>query len=189
MSTYERCPKKVVDLIRKVMVKHQPHLKAAGVQVAALFAYAPRDKNDNHKGSAIKHGGYAAAAVIRPAPPKLRALGVGDAVLIIDGDHWIEWSEAGRAALIDHELEHLEVVWDVMPNSETGYEGLPQLDDLNRPKIRTRLHDWQLGGFDAVVKRHGEAAFEARNIRSLVDDFGQTLFPFMHAPEVAGRVA
>ncbi len=61
-------------------------------------------------------------------------------------------------ALIDHELSHLGPCID-------GKTGLPKHDDLGRPKLKTRLGDWNAGdGFKEVVARHGDYAAEFENL-------------------------
>lgn len=176
MPTYEKVPKKVDTLITRVIKQHQPELQAAKVQVVALFAYAARDGADNPVGVALKHHGRQAAAVIRILPLKLRAHGLADVEILIDGDRWPDLSPSVKAALIDHELEHIRPVWETWPDSETESEGVPRKDDLNRPKLRTQAHDWEIAGFYSVIERHGRGSIEAHQLSQLQ---GQLLLPFM----------
>ena len=65
-------------------------------------------------------------------------------------------------AVLDHELSHLELVTD-------GY-GNVKHDDLERPRLRIALHDWQFGWFDAVARRHGSDATEVQQAKKLFED-------------------
>lgn len=82
---------------------------------------------------------------------KDRAAGRADAELLLDGDRWPTFADEEQAAIIDHELTHLELC--------IGDDGLRR-DDLDRPKLRVRKHDHQFGWFDAVARRHGEDSIE-----------------------------
>lgn len=188
MATYTKCPKEVLDLLRKVMEKHHPHLAAFDVNVACVFAYAKVNNEGIRVGCAVTCGGYQALAKIRVLNLKDRALGRGDAEIVIDGDQFPDFTEARQRALLDHELEHLEVVWEVTPPSSNLSAGVPETDDAGRPKLRLRKHDWQIGGFKAVAQRHGDDSFERSHAKYLVDEYGQYLFDFAAGPD-AGRVA
>ena len=188
MPTYEPIDQQTRILINNVMRQHHLGLAAADVQVAALFVYAPRDKEGFPNGHALTSaGGYAASAKIKKTTLKERVLGVGDALLLIDGDQWPEWPDDRRRALIDHELTHLQVKWQTPPETdeETGHVGggLPETDDWNRPKLEIRLHDFQLGGFHSVVQRHGTKAFEMQLINETLDEGGQYLLPYLDGLE------
>ena len=81
---------------------------------------------------------------------KHRAQGLPDASIVIDQDAWGDLSDQSRIALIDHELEHLE--------RYLRAKNEPLEDDLGRPKLKVKLHDWQLGGFRSISERHLEHA-------------------------------
>lgn len=132
---------------------HQP-LKEAGVEIDLLLAHAPRDKNDDATGHAVTHGGYPAMATIKVTSLKDRVAGLGDAVMIVDGDACDEWTDAEVDALLDHELTHLEITIDD--------KGAVVRDDAGRPKLKCRKHDWQIGGFAEIAKRHKENAPEVK---------------------------
>jgi hypothetical protein len=100
--------------------------------------------------------------------------------------HWQKLGPAHMNALIDHELEHLTTVLDV----DTGK---PKFDGQNRPKLQMRQHDHQLGWFDAIARRHGEASPEICQARELLEQTKQLYFDFgqviaaRSAPEVKAR--
>lgn len=187
MPTFAQAPENVLALIRQTLRAHHPHLARCEVDVHAVMAYANRDEAGVPTGPAVKApGGYPAAAVIRIVPLKQRVPGLGDAEITIDGDGWPDLSDAEQAALIDHELTHLEIQWDTAPDESKGTRGTPKSDDHGRPKLKLRLHDWQLGGFADVVKRHGAVALEVQAARAVIDAHGQYLL--WSEDDVAGKV-
>ena len=101
---------------------------------------------------------------------KDRAKGQGDAEIIIDEIWWQDASEQAREALIDHELYHLEV--------KTDKNNHPAKDDLDRPKLLMRKHDYQFGWFNAIASRHAEHSVEVYQATNLFDEAGQTYFKF-----------
>jgi hypothetical protein len=160
------------------MSRHHQELKEAGVTLDCLFAHAPRNESGQPMGHAIKHAGYPAAGKIRIVSLKDRVAGRADAELLLDGDSWRDWTASQKAALIDHELQHLSVL--------VSASGAAKTDDCGRPKIKIRLHDYQFGGFKAIAERHGDDSFEVSEMRHVVDRFGQVLMPWMEL-EGVGR--
>jgi hypothetical protein len=159
----------VVDLIARVINEHHGDLAKAGVTVHVLMA-----TNENKAGepiAALKQRGYPIAAQIQITSLADRNRGIADAKLTIDEFAWDRLPDASRIALLDHELEHLSLVYD----SKTG-----QLkhDDLGRPKLRTRPHDFEVGFFNTAAQRHGAAAVEVQALRAFrceqVELFGET---------------
>lgn len=177
MATYTKADIETRQIVDRVMKAHHPELASHGVKVSCLFAHAARDKAGMPKGPAVKLGGYSCAAVVSITPHKRRVLGVADAVITLDGDNWEDWSDERREALIDHELTHLVIAKDKA--------GAARLDDSLRPKLKMRLHDWQLGGFAEIVVRHGEESFDLLTLRDVIDHHGQILMPFMRDPAAA----
>lgn len=177
--TYDSAPSEIHRLVKEVAAEHHSELVVAGVTVDCIMAYGPKDKDGHTSGPAIKVGGYQAAACIRKTSLRDRAFGNADAQLIIDGDRWDDHSTKRQAALIDHELQHLEVCWEVWPDPKVEGSGIPTRDDLGRPKLAIRLHDMVAGGFIETVKRYGRASLDAQHIRDILDDHGQFLMPFL----------
>jgi hypothetical protein len=178
MTTYVRGHSEIEPYVTKMLERYHPQLRDAKVTFTYLFAHAAVDKNGDPKGPAVRFGGYAALAVIKIIGLKERADTRADAELTIDGDRWPELSEAGRYALVDHELEHLELKHDK--------DGNVQRDDLNRPKLVIRKHDHQFGWFDAIVRRHGKDAIEFDQFnRFRTDDFLVKWEPYLNAPDTA----
>ena len=185
-TTYEPVGRETKSLISEVMQRHHPDLHSVGVRISALEVFAPRNQQGVATGPAIKLGGYQCAATIKIQPLKQRVLGVGDAVLHIDGDRWHDWSQDFQEALIDHELTHLQVKWVQAPYPDSNGElvgGVAAYDDWGRPRLETRLHDWQLGGFRDVANRHGQAAPDVQTFNQALDDHGQYLLPYLEGVE------
>lgn len=128
----------------------------------------------------LKHQGYPAGAVVRITPLKDRALGIADATIVIDRAGWLALSQRQRDALVDHELTHLARKVD----KETGEM---VCDALDRPMLKMRKHDYQLGFFDEVAARHGEASPEVRHARRLMEHSGQLYFDFEARPPAAAK--
>lgn len=161
-TTYELCGPEVTSLLAIVKSQHQKALEDAGVTIDAMFADAKGEP-------AIKVRGYPAAAKISVTSLQDRVRGIADAKLLIDREAWSRLSESRRIALLDHELEHLDPVIDAL--------GLV-LDDLGRPKLRMRPHDFEMGFFESVYKRHGEASMENAAISEFQDRYGRQLLLF-----------
>jgi hypothetical protein len=171
MKTYSAASADLTMCIASVQVEYHPDLD--GVRIAALFVF-----DDESGDPVLTHQGYTAQAVCRLTPTRDRALGVADAVIVIDRANWLTLSQRQKEALIDHELTHLERVVD----DETGK---PKFDAVGRPKLTIRRHDRQLGWFDEVARRHGDASPEMRQAKQLVASTGQLYFDFqLSAPRV-----
>jgi hypothetical protein len=168
MKTYSAASADLESCIARMLAEHHPDLE--GVTVSALFVF-----DDESSDAVLKHQGYPAAAVVSITPVRQRALGVSDAVIVVDRTEWQSLTPAQRDALIDHELTHLQ--WVVAEATDDQPEH-PKSDCLGRPKLAMRRHDHQLGWFDDVARRHGEHSPEMRQARSLVESTNQLYFDF-----------
>lgn len=151
---------------------HRP-LVEAEVRVGMLHAFGTKNEDGELTSPAITHNGCKCAGLAKIVNLRDRALGMPDVLVLVDGDRWPKWDEARRRALIDHELYHFEIQRD--------REGNAKADDLGRPKIKIRPHDFEVGWFRDVAERHGAASFEVEQASVLADGRGQMLFPW--APE------
>lgn len=177
--TYEKVKTSVEKTIADLIKRYHPELVEADVRVAACFAYGPRDAEGNLTGPAITHGGYQAAGLIKRTSLKERAFGNADAQMLLDGDRWDDWTDRRREAIIDHELQHIEVQWERHPDPDHKLAGIPKVDDLHRPKISLRLHDIVAGGFAACAKRYGSDSIDVKHVVDIFDIHGQLLMPFL----------
>jgi len=151
------------SMLNSVIETYHTLLHEAGVTIGIIMAA-------NEDGPAIKVGGYADAACVKVVSLKDRLTKSYDAELLIDHNTWTELSYAGRVALLDHEMSHLELSKiEFIRDSENPEAPLKLVcgrDDYGRPKLKLRPGDWNAGdGFKAVVERHGDAAIEVRNLQ------------------------
>lgn len=155
----------VRDVLKQQLARNHPDI---GVAVDVLW----HTKTDgNGMSMPMMCRGYSAAAKVRVVPVPQRAKGAGDAEITIDRPTWDGLTEQQRAALIDHELQHLEVCVDA--------DGVTKRDCLGRPKVRLVPHDWHLEGFAEVVKRHKDAALEQQSlVRFITSKTGQMVMSF-----------
>ena len=124
---YSPAPEVEAIACEKVIPNWHPHLS----ETAVCYVFA--DELPDSKGRRV-------LAKTRTATKIERFLTGYDAVMIVDKSEWVRLAEedAGSlAALVDHELCHLE-----------RYE-----TDAGDIKYRTRAHD--LEEFNAIVARHG----------------------------------
>lgn len=156
-TTYSPAPDVVALMVNQRLAKAHPELHRVGVRVGVLMAWNP-------DGVALKHHGNAANATIQVVKHKDRVTKGYDAEMCIDQTRWDDFRPRQRAALIAHELKHLELVQKADP--ETG-EIKPVYDDGGRPKLKTRPGDWDAGdGFAEIVAEFGNDAVEFHNIKS-----------------------
>lgn len=175
MKTYSTASEDVLSHIARMHSQYHPELE--NVTVGALFVF-----DDETGEPALKHQGYLAAAVVSITPTKQRALGVPDAVIVVDRAHWLTLTAPQRDALMDHELEHLDRV--ISKDTEDS-PAAPQFDSIGRPKLALRRHDHQFGWFDDVARRHGDASPEIRQAKALVAMTSQLYFDFAPMPPEA----
>jgi hypothetical protein len=159
-TIYGRAGGAVIEMAAQLIHENYPGLAKAAVRIDYLFARASLDDAGEPAGSAITHNGYPANGLCRILGLKDRVMGRGDCEIIIDGDQWPKWNEAVRRALIDHELYHIELCIDYRT-------GILKKDDIGRPKLRLRKHDFQVGWFHEIAERHGRASFEVRQALTL----------------------
>lgn len=166
---YDKAPKEVLSVVEAAMHDHHAELEAAGVTIQVLFAH--KYDADGEPEPAMKTRGQQILAKVSITNLQDRTRGIADAKLVIDREYgWARLSEFRRAALIDHELTHLNLTMD--------QDGMVKLDDRGRPKLHMRHHDFEIAGFGEILGRHGEAAVEAEQIRRFSEEYGQLcLFP------------
>ena len=164
MSWYSIANEEVNLTIQKVMKENHGDLHAEGVTITALIARS-------EEGPALKVGGKEALGCIRVTKLTERTLGLGDALMILDGESMMAWSSKRLQAVIDHELRHLMLA----KNKKTGQI---QLDDEGRPKLRIRPHDFEFGWFARTAELYGEESYEVSQAREIVAaQFVQNFLP------------
>lgn len=161
---YEQAESDVHDLAADIIDRFHPDLrtteKQPGVRLCILMASNDEDSED----PPVKLHGYPCYAVVSIIPYKQRVDKRADVEIIIDASHWEDLPEQRRRALLDHEITHVEVVRDKF--------GFIKTDDLGRPKLAMKLHDWQIGGFRVICQRYGEDAIDVIEATKFADTFG-----------------
>lgn len=173
-TVYGKCDASVAQIVDEMIEAHFPDLKEAEVKVQCMFADAGADAEGDPV-PAVKLHGLPCEAVVKINATKDRAEGKADATITIDKRVWDDKDDRQKQALMHHELYHLIVKRDDVGQIET--------DDLGRPKLKMRQHDWEIAGFLSTVKLFGEAATEVKAAKAFRDQYGQFLFDFV--PEAA----
>ncbi len=163
-------------MINQAMLNWHKELNQYKVKVGVIFAYS-----DNVEKPAVKHGGYPAIASVRLVTGKDRVIKDFEVEMLVDASAWKSLSSESKLAVIDHELAHVSLKKkkvkkskdkdkDKEAVSEKQHEDAEEevvLDDHNRPVLKLKKGDWNVGdGFSDVVSRHGKNAIEYLNIKS-----------------------
>jgi hypothetical protein len=135
-------------------------LVQAGLKIDLLEVRPDYDENGDALRPAVTAGGYQALGVCRIINQRDRAKGNGDVEIAIDGDWWDNAEHEERCALMDHELNHIELV--------LTDGGELKRDVSERPKVKIRKHDRQFGWFDEVASRHGRHSIEHKQAASML---------------------
>ena len=104
---------------------------------------------------------------------------MGDALMILDGERLDSWTSKRLQAVIDHELRHLVL-------SKSKKTGQVQRDDLDRPRLKIRMHDFEFGWFARTAELYGEDSYEVSQAREIITaGFVQPLLPGFEAEIVS----
>lgn len=167
---YSQAPSGVAERVAHLIKVFHPELKDAGVKID-LLSVADDDPEVEH---ALKVRGIPAYATCRAVDIKGRTMGRGDAEIVIDEARFLTMPDATKDAVLDHELEHIEI--------QFTKKGKVKLDCCRRPKIKMKLHDVEFGWFESIAKRHGVASIECKQATKLFVFHEQTFFGFVHDP-------
>ena len=137
-------PSDAALMLEMVIQKYHDRLVRAGVTIGIEFAHKAADSKEP---TALKLHGRYCQAIASITPYRARVRGCKDAYVTVDNECWAKKNKQERVALLDHELTHFELDLDK--------DGNLRSDDRGRPKLKMRPHDWEIGGFDEVVQRHG----------------------------------
>ena len=180
-TTYTKAGSAIQAMVERAVEKYHPLLHKEGVTINTIiverYDKVPGDEDDDEDDDteqvhAMKQQGYPIDAKIGVTSLADRARGIADAKLMIDGLEWNKATDRQRAALIDHELEHLDLV-ELKPTKKHPERVGKKRDDLGRPCLRIRPHDWVLAGFKDVVERHGAHSHEALQFSNFRAAYGQ----------------
>ncbi len=149
-----------LNMLRNVRKYLRKDLDEFEVTIAVIKAERKLNKDgDATEGPVLALHGYECAATIRITTYAQRVLKIPDAILTINWEQWEGLTKGQKEALLDHELTHLVISRDA--------ENTPRYDDLGRPLLRMRKHDWHLGGFLEVVERHGIQSLDASSVHAV----------------------
>ncbi len=172
MAKYEKAPVAVVTMMNDLLFTYKDEgyqaLIDAKVRIDLLMAFGNEDAEGTKRPS-IKVHGVPANGVARIVSYKDRVKGMGDAEIILDADWWETASDAERKALLDHELHHIVLHLDD--------DGQVQFDDCRRPKLKLRKHDFEIGVFNVIAARHGDASGERKYMNYMLEGSGQIYWP------------
>lgn len=179
-TTFETAGKGVDDIIARVMRQYHEELTKERVTIHAIFA--ARINKHGEEFTALKKDGKHIAAKVQITSLQDRTRGIADAKLTIDRKSWSRMHENMQIALIDHELAHLKVA-HMRATKKNGWDDSPKRDDLNRPMLKIRPHDWVLTGFAEVAERHGESSVEIAALTQFRHEYGnQFVLPGVPEP-------
>lgn len=162
----EQAPPEVHHMAREILEQHHAELRLTDGSLTRLCILMARQGDDSDE-PPVKLHGYPCYAVISIIPYKQRVDKRADAEIVIDETAWVDLTEPQQRALLDHELTHLEIQKD-----ENGFV---KTDDAGRPKLKMRLHEWQIGGFRSIAERYGGDAMEVVEARKFEDRFGEAV--------------
>ena len=159
MTTYEKCDGQTIQLLGQLIGKYHSPIKEAAVTFDLVFA--SKEDKDGNPLPAVKLHGVAASAKVKITTLEDRARGIADVKIVIDRNQWNSAKPETRAAILDHELTHVTL-------KDEGEE-----DDLGRPKLKLRDHDWIAWGFDSIVERYKEFSPDYIAFYDAADHFRQ----------------
>ena len=165
MATYRPGNPESMQIINRLIKNKFSDLREANVEVGCLFAYA----SENSTAPPLSMNGWPAVAKVRVCSQKDRVAGMPDAQIMVDGEQWKNLRDRQKEALMAHELEHLEV--------QRGEGGTIKEDDCGRPKLKLKLHDFQIGVFKKNIEEYGEDSLDHAQL-SPVAEYIQKLLPW-----------
>jgi hypothetical protein len=146
------CDPSIAEFASTVAYSHHPMLIDAGVTIEYL------------EGDELTHNGYPAAATVRIMPEPDRAAGCADARITIDKESWASYTEDERRALISHEMTHIMPIL-AKPSKDGTCPDKYKRDNLGRPKLKMRKHDYSGGGgFWSNIEIFQENSVDLQNI-------------------------
>lgn len=177
MPTFQKAIGELPELAVELLERYDTHhpIRDARVKIDLIWAYGDRDDDDNLISDALKKNGIRAYGLAKVLSLKDRVMGRGDCEILIDHDFWETASEETHAALLDHELVHIQLKLDKT--------GAVIADDIGRPKLKLRKHSYEIGWFSEVAARHGVHSIERQQAKQMMDESGQIYWPSLMASQ------
>jgi hypothetical protein len=130
--------------------------------------------NDVEGKPALKERGFAVDAIIRSVSECDRDITGPDVLLQLDKDHWYSLSAGDKVCLLSSKLRYLE--FPGIESIEGRYQ--PQLDSLERVKVKVRRPDFAVAGFWETIEIHKGNAPEAIALACIAERIKQQTLPF-----------
>jgi len=172
---YDQAEPEVHEMARKILEEHHKELKMPDGTFVRLCILMAFQKDKNCEEPAVVLHGYPCAAKVSIIPYKQRVDKRADAEIIIDQQAWDRMTLRRQQALLDHEITHITFEVDEL--------GAVKTDDVGRPKLTLRLHDWDFGGFESIARRYGEDALDVQLVREFQEKYGKVALAPAEAEE------
>lgn len=166
----EKANKDFYDHLATLCEEMRPDVHEIKLKIGVVFCHAATNEEGVKTGPGLTKGGYEVAWTAKVTSPEERLTGSPDLRVKLNGDRWEEWSDARRESVLDEILHAITIIRD--PDSDA-----PLTDDASRPRIRLKHFDIHVTGFEAIVRRHGEASLCQAELDRVIDKLAQkTMF-------------
>lgn len=156
----------------RLIEKYHAGLKDSGATIECIEATRADAEGEIVGGSATKINGFSVPAKIKINSLADRVEGKADVTITFDHTQWKDASDDERAAIIDHQLQCVDVM------REDG-KGAVLTDDIDRPRMKVRKPDHFHRWFDVIAERHKTASIELRQAKTWFDSAGQGWFSYL----------
>lgn len=150
-TTYKPADPDVVEMTQRLAAQYHKHLIENKVRIDVVMAFGPVNEDMERTGPALILHGNPCLGIASITKLKERVKGDGDCEIALDGDQWPFMTERQREALVDHELTHFDML---------VVDGMQKYDDLGRPRLTMREHDFDVGWFHCIAERYGKDSNE-----------------------------
>lgn len=159
---YQQAGGDTLNLLDEVVRDYHPEKQ--DLRVGIIFCTSVDKKGEMDGKPSLKNCGFPAAAKVSLVSAKDRIHKKLDVMILIDGAGWSQMSVAQQRAILDHEMEHVQIDPDAEPS------------DDGRPKLVMKEEDYCLWGFRSVAARHGNDSMEVATAKQVMDLVGDVLW-------------
>ena len=159
---YQEAGGDTINLLEEVVRDYHPEKE--DLRIGMVFCTSVDKKGDIDGKPSLKNCGFPAAAKVSLVSAKDRIHKKIDVLIMIDGAGWSQMSEDQRRAILDHEMEHVQIDLSAEPS------------DDGRPKLVMKEEDYCVWGFRSVALRHGNNSMEVACAKQLLDFAGDVLW-------------
>lgn len=157
-KTFDDCTAEDLKILDSAMRRFHGRLVDVGTTVK--MRYIVNQDKDGESVPCLKVRGRNVVAVAKINSMSDRHDGKQDVTLTICKYTWDERDEQERLAILDNLLTGLDLYTD----EKTG---AVIRDDLSRPRLKKRLPDFEIAGFDVVADRHGPKSMECQAVAEI----------------------